>query len=111
MGDIFGLASKMKDMQARIGEAQENLSKITEIGESGAGMVKAVANGRKQIISIEIDDDLVKISDKNILQDLIVAAVNKALENVEVRAKEEFRKSTGDLLPNIPGMDLEGLFK
>ncbi len=111
MGDLFGLAGKMKEMQARMQEVQESLGKITETGEAGAGMVKAVANGKKQLVSIEIDEDLMKASDREILQDLIVAATNKALEKVEVRAKTELQKSTEGMMPNIPGMDLEKMFK
>ena len=111
MGDIFGLAGKMKEMQARMHEVQENLGKITETGEAGAGMVKAVANGKKQLVSIEIDEDLMKTSDREILQDLIVAATNKALEKVEEKAKTELQKSTEGMIPNIPGMDLEKMFK
>ncbi|WP_435356447.1 YbaB/EbfC family nucleoid-associated protein [Emticicia sp. SJ17W-69] len=111
MGDIFGLAGKMKEMQARMQEVQESLGKITETGEAGAGMVKAVANGKKQLVSIEIDEDLMKSSDREILQDLIVAATNKALEKVEERAKTELQKSTEGMMPNIPGMDLEKMFK
>ena len=52
---------------------------------------------------------LLKGDDKIILQDLIVAAVNKANEEAEVLAKEELRKSTEGLLPNIPGLDLSGM--
>ena len=52
-----------------------------------------------------------KISDREILQDLIVAATNKALEKVEERAKDELQKSTEGMMPNIPGMDLEKMFK
>lgn len=110
MGDIFGLAGKMKEMQARMQEAQENLGKITETGEAGAGMVKATVNGKKQVLKIEIDDELLKDNDKEILQDLIVAATNKALDNVEEKAKEELKKSTEGLMPNIPGMDLGSMF-
>ncbi|WP_259014560.1 YbaB/EbfC family nucleoid-associated protein [Emticicia fluvialis] len=110
MGDIFGLAGKMKEMQARMQEAQENLGKITETGEAGAGMVQATVNGKKQILKIEIDDELLKGNDKEILQDLIVAATNKALEKVEEKAKEELKKSTEGLIPNIPGMDLGSMF-
>jgi DNA-binding YbaB/EbfC family protein len=111
MGDLFGMASKMKEMQTRMQEAQENLVKIVETGEAGAGMVKATANGKKQLVSIEIDEDLMKASDREILQDLIVAATNKALEKVEEKAKAELQKSTEGMIPNIPGMDLDKLFK
>lgn len=110
-GDIFGLAGKMKEMQARMQEVQENLGKITETGEAGAGMVKVVANGKKQLVSIEIDPDMFKADDREIVQDLIVAAANNALEKVEERAKTELQKSTEGMMPNIPGLDLEGMFK
>ncbi|WP_337042214.1 YbaB/EbfC family nucleoid-associated protein [Emticicia sp. 17c] len=110
MADIFGMAGKMKEMQSRMQEAQENLGKITETGEAGAGMVKATVNGKKQLLQIEIDNDLLKVEDKDILQDLIVAATNKALEKVEEKAKEELKKSTEGMLPNIPGMDLDKIF-
>jgi len=103
--DLSNLFGKVKEMQSKLQEAQENLGKITSEGEAGAGMVKVVANGKKQVISIEIDPELIKPDDKEFLQDLVVAAVNKALEAVEEKAKEEMKKSTEGMLPNIPGMD------
>jgi DNA-binding YbaB/EbfC family protein len=110
MGDIFGLAGKMKEMQTRMQEAQENLGKITETGDAGAGMVRATVNGKKQLIKIEIDEDLISKDQREILQDLIVAATNKALEKVEEKAKEELKKSTEGMMPNIPGMDFDKMF-
>ena len=71
--------------------------------------MKATVNGKKQLIAIDVDSSLLKAEDKIILQDLIVAAVNKATEEAEVMAKEEMRKSTEGLLPNIPGLDLSGM--
>lgn len=103
------MMGKMKEVQSRMKEAQDNLVNVTAHGESGGGMVKATVNGKKQVISIDIDPSLLKSEDKTILQDLVVAAVNKASEEAEVLAKEELRKSTEGLLPNIPGMDLSGL--
>jgi DNA-binding YbaB/EbfC family protein len=82
---------------------------VRALGESGAGMVKATVNGKKQLVSLDIDPSLLKDDDKVIVQDLIVAAVNKASEEAEILAKEEMRKSTEGLLPNIPGLDLSGL--
>ena len=99
----------MKEVQARMKEAQDNLVKLKAQGESGAGMVKATVNGKKQLIAIDVDPLLLKGDDKIILQDLIVAAVNKAIEEVDGLAKEEMRKSTEGLLPNIPGLDLSSL--
>lgn len=110
MFDMMGMMGKVKEMQARIKEIKDGLIHITAEGESGAGLVKALVNGAKQVVRIDIDPSLLKESDKAILQDLIVAAVNKAMQNVEERTQEEFRKKTEGLLPNIPGMDLGNMF-
>jgi DNA-binding protein YbaB len=61
------------------------------------------------LIGLDIDSALLKPEDKLIVQDLVVAAVNKAMAEVDVLAKESLRKSTEGLLPNIPGMDLGSL--
>jgi DNA-binding YbaB/EbfC family protein len=74
-------------------------------------MVTAKANGKKQLLSIRIEKDLLKPEDADILQDLIVAAANKALENAEGQAKEYLQKQTEGFLPNIPGLDLGSLMR
>ena len=109
MFDMMKMMGKMKEVQARLKEAQDNLVKLRAYGESGAGMVKATVNGKKQLVQIELDPSLLKGEDQAILQDLIVAAVNKAQDEAETLAKEEMRKSTDGLLPNIPGFDLTGM--
>jgi len=109
MFDMMKMLGKMKEVQSKMKEAQDKLATIQVTGESGAGLVKATMNGKRQLISIDLDPSLLKAEDKIILQDLVVAAVNKASEEAEVRAKEELKKSTEGLLPNIPGMDLSSL--
>lgn len=109
--DFTGMLGKMKDLQARMKEAQEQLSHITESAESGAGMVRVTINGQKKIIQLEIDNDLIKPEDKEMLQDLVVAAMNKAMEKIEPKIKEHLQQSTQGLLPNIPGLDLGNLMK
>ena len=109
MFDMMKMMGKMKEVQTRLKEAQENLSKLRAHGESGAGMVKATVNGKKQLIQIEIDPSLLKQEDQGIVQDLIVAAVNKAQDEADILAKEEMRKSTDGLIPNIPGFDISGM--
>jgi nucleoid-associated protein EbfC len=109
MFDMMKMMGKMKEVQSRIKEAQDNLVKIKANGESGAGMVKATVNGKRQLISLDIDPSLLKAQDKDVLQDLIIAAVNKASDEAEVLAREEMRKSTDGIIPNIPGMDLSSL--
>ncbi|QOI97751.1 MAG: YbaB/EbfC family nucleoid-associated protein [Flammeovirgaceae bacterium] len=106
MIDMMKMMGKMKEVQARLKEAQDNLVNIRAQGESGGGMVKATVNGKKQLIALDVDASLLKADDKVIVQDLIVAAINKAMEEAEMLAKESLRKSTEGLLPNIPGMDL-----
>lgn len=107
---MMGMMGKVKEMQAKMKEAQDRLEEITAEGEAGAGMVKATANGKKKLLSLEIDEDLIKPEDAGILKDLIVAAVNKALSNVEEAAQKEMAKATEGMLPNIPGMDLGNMF-
>ena len=110
MFDMMKMMGKMKEVQDRIKEAQEKLVHVTATGEAGAGMVKATANGQRQLVKLEIDKDLVKPEDMDMMADLVIAACNKALAEVEIKAKEEMRKSTEGLMPNIPGMNFEGLF-
>lgn len=109
MFDMMKMMGKVKEVQARLKEAQDNLVNISASGESGGGMVKATVNGKRQVIALDIDPVLLKADDKIILQDLVIAAVNKASEEAEVLAKDELKKSTEGLIPNIPGMDLSGL--
>ncbi|MEX1239663.1 MAG: YbaB/EbfC family nucleoid-associated protein [Cyclobacteriaceae bacterium] len=109
MFDMMKMMGKMKEVQARLKEAQDNLVHVQAHGESGGGMVKATVNGKRQLIELDVDPSLLKSDDKIVLQDLIIAAVNKATEEADIRAKEELRKSTEGLLPNIPGMDFSGM--
>jgi DNA-binding YbaB/EbfC family protein len=111
MADMMGLMGKMKDLQARMKEAQDQLSTIVESAESGGGMVRATINGNKALIGLEIDKDLINPDDKEMLQDLIVAAVNKAFATIEPRIKEHLQKATEGVLPNIPGLDLGSMMK
>ena len=109
MFDMMKMMGKMKEVQTRIKQAQDNLVNVSATGESGGGMVKATVNGKKQLIALDIDATILKADDKILIQDLVVAAVNKASEEADVLAKEEMRKATDGLIPNIPGMDLSSL--
>ena len=109
MFDMMKMMGKVKEVQARMKEAQENLVHLKVSGESGGGMVKATVNGKKQVIEIDIDPAILKAEDKVLIQDLVIAAINIASDKAEVMAKEELKKSTEGMLPNIPGMDLSSL--
>lgn len=104
--DLSGIFQKVQEAQAKLKQAKENLGSISTTGEAGAGMVKVTVNGNRQVQSIEVDDAVINVEEKHILQDLIVAATNKALETIEEKIKEEMSKSTDGILPNIPGFDL-----
>lgn len=110
MFDIMGIMSKMKEAQAKIREKQEQLVFLTAEAESGAGLVKVKVNGHRRLVDVFIDDSLVNPDDKDMLKDLIVAASNKALEEIDEKVKQEMKKATEGMMPNIPGMDLGNLF-
>jgi len=109
MMDMMKMLGKVKEVQSKMKEAQENLGHITTTGEAGAGMVVATVNGKKELIDLQIDESLFTPDDKEMLKDLIIAAVNKAIKDVEVLAKEELKKSTEGMIPNIPGFDLSSM--
>ncbi len=105
MADMFG---KISDLQGKVKEAQERLGEVTVDAEAGGGMVKVTANGKREILSINVDRDVIDPDDKEILEDLIVAGVNKALEKAEAAGKEKMQEVYKDMLPGggMPGMDL-----
>lgn len=109
MFDMMKMMGKMKEVQARLKEAQDNLALLNVEGESGGGMVKATVNGKRQLVALDIDAAILKAEDKVIIQDLVIAAVNKASDEAEIQAREQLKKSTEGLLPNIPGMDLSSM--
>ena len=106
MLDMNSMMGKNQETQQKLKEAQDNLINVTAEGDAGAGMVKAIVNGKRQVVKIDIDKSLLSDQDKEMLQDLTVAAINKAIENIEPKIKEEMGKATSGVLPNIPGMDL-----
>ena len=107
LGDMMGMMGKMKEIQSRMKTAQEQLGTLSATGESGAGLVRATVNGQKLLTSLTIDPDLFKSADdREMLQDLVVAATNKAMENIEPIIKAHLQQATEGLLPNIPGLDL-----
>lgn len=96
------LIEQAHGVQAKIKEVQEQLADRSIIGSSGGDMVKVEANGIQEILSVSIEDDLVAAEEKEVLEDLIVAAVNDALEKSRQMAAEELAKITGGI--RIPGL-------
>lgn len=110
MFDMMKMMGKVKEVQQKMKEAQEALAQIEVEGESGAGLAKAIVNGKKQVLKIEIDDSLLNTADKEVVQDLVVAAINKAMDEADILAKEHMQKQTEGMMPNIPGFDLGNMF-
>ncbi len=108
---MMGMLGKVKEFQAKMKEAQESLGHLTESAESGAGLVKVTVNGLKKVTSLSIDPELIKPEDREMLQDLIAAAINKAMEKIEDQIKAHIQQSTEGVLPNIPGLDLSKFMK
>lgn len=108
MFDMMKMMGKLGELKQKMAEAQEKVAQIQAQGEAGAGMVKATVTGTKKLIALEIDPGLINSNDAQMLKDLIIAAVNQAQVAAEERAKEEMKKGTEGLMPNIPGLDLSG---
>jgi DNA-binding YbaB/EbfC family protein len=103
------LQGMMKQIQDKIAQTQAALENMTITSDAGGGMVKVTANGRQQITGIKIEKEVVNPEDVEMLEDLVAAAVNKALEESGKMAQQEMAKATSGLLPNIPGLTLPGM--
>jgi DNA-binding YbaB/EbfC family protein len=99
MGNMMKQAQKL---QSKMLKLQEELAEKTVEASSGGGMVKVVANGRHQLLSIQIEKEVVDPDDLEMLQDLILAAVNDALLKSQEMVTVEMSKLTGGM--NIPGL-------
>lgn len=105
MKNLAGMMKQASQMQSRMREAQETLTKLIVEGESGNGLVRMKMTGKGVMTAIEIDPKLADPSDMETLQDLILAAHKDAKEKAEAASETEMAKVTGGLkLP--PGLDL-----
>lgn len=106
MADMFG---KIQEMQARMAEMKSKLGEIVVTAEAGGGMVKVTANGNREVLSVKLDPAIVTAEDAEMLEDLIVAGVNKALREAEREGQKKMQELTSSLLPGgFPGMDKLG---
>ncbi|MEE8456280.1 MAG: YbaB/EbfC family nucleoid-associated protein [Limibaculum sp.] len=106
MGDMAKLMKQAQEMQSKMAEAQERMTAIEAEGSAGAGMVKAVASAQGELKSLRVDPSLLDGShEREVLEDLIVAAVNDAARKAREAGQAEMAKVTeGFSLP--PGMKL-----
>ena len=103
--NMGNLLKQAQQFQTKLAKLQEELAGRTVEATSGGGMVAVVANGKQEVISIKIDPEVIDREDKEMLQDLILAAVNDALGRAKSMVNEEMGKLTHGLnLPQIPGL-------
>lgn len=106
MFDMMKMMGKLQELRQRMQQAQQDLEAMRVTGSAGGGVVRATVSGKKQLLSLEIDPIL---KDNQIIQNLVLQAVNEANQAADNMAKEHIKKSTEGLLPNIPGMDFGNL--
>lgn len=99
---MFDIMSKVKEMQQKMTDIQEELGHRTVTGSSGGGIVTVTATGKMEILSVSVDKTLLDSSDTSMLEDLVRTAVNDALMKAREMLGEEMRAITGGI--NIPGL-------
>ena len=100
MTDFSKILNKAKELETKMKESQEKIKNIQVEGISGANSVKVTLNGDGELIKLEISPETIK-EEKSIIEDLIVAAHNKAKAQLKIKTSEEISKATGDF--GIPG--------
>lgn len=102
MGNMGNMMKQVQKMQKQMAEMQKELEEREVEASAGGGAVTVKVNGKKEILAIEIDKDVVDPDDVEMLQDLIMAATNEALRNAGDMVNREMQKVTGGM--NIPGL-------
>ena len=105
MVNLGNMMKQAQELQKKMAEAQNKLNEIEVEGTSGGGLVKVIATAKGSFKTMSIDESLIKIEEKEILEDLIIAAINDAKQKVENAAQEQMKSLTGGL-PLPPGMKL-----
>jgi DNA-binding YbaB/EbfC family protein len=105
MKNLGAMMKQVQEMQSKMQDMQANLERLTVTGQSGAGLVKVTLNGKGVMMGLEIDASLAKPEEKEILEDLILAAHNDAKSRVDAAMAEQMKQVTGGL-PLPPGFQL-----
>ena len=108
LGQIASLMKNLPKIREEMDKLQGAISRITAEGDAGAGMVKAKVNGHLEVLRCEISDELMKLNDREMLEDLVRAAINQAIKKAKQNVTEETGKMASGL--GLPaGMELPGV--
>ncbi len=97
LGDMAGMMKKAQEMQTKMAQLQDDLKTITVVGEAGAGLVKATSTAKGELTALDIDPSIFSSEDKEVVEDLILAAIKDAQSRAEARAQDEMGKLTAEL--------------
>ena len=97
LGDMAKMMKSMQDIQGRMAEAQEALDRITVVGEAGTGLVKATATAKGELTALDIDPSIFDPNEKEVVEDLILAAIKDAQAKAAQRMEQEMAKVTEGL--------------
>ena len=100
--DMSEIMRKAQDFQQKMSQMQNELAGRTVTASVGGGMVSVTINGKIELLSIQIDKEVINPEDQAMLQDLIISAVNEGIKIAQDMAQSEMRKLTGGI--NIPGL-------
>jgi DNA-binding YbaB/EbfC family protein len=101
-GNMNNMMKQVQKMQQEMEKAQQTIEEKEFTSTAGGGVVEATVNGKKEVLKINIDEDVIDPEDKEMLEDLVVAAVNDALKKADEFSQKEMGRLTGGL--NIPGL-------
>jgi DNA-binding YbaB/EbfC family protein len=108
LGQMAGLLRQLPRIKEEMDRLQERLGQLTSEGDAGGGMVKVRVNGRMEVLACSLSEEALRLNDREMLEDLIRAAVNQALE----RARQQVAEETGKMAAGFgipPGMGLPGI--
>jgi DNA-binding YbaB/EbfC family protein len=101
MINFMEMMGQVKDAQEKMQEVKKKLGWIQVTGESGAGLVKVKVNGNKKVLKIDIDRSILQPEEQEMVQDLMVAAVNVAMEKIDIQVQEKLQDQAKDMFGNL----------
>ena len=109
MNDFGNMQKIISELQKNLEKAMGELENMSVVGDAGGGLVRVTTNGKREVLKVEIEPEIMKSQDKEMVEDLIAAAVNNALQKAEKMATDHLGASAGGLLTMLPGFKFGGI--